>query len=89
MLLDFMISQNNKTKDIIIAPKKIHLATSGGMDASALILALPMTKREMAVYKSAVIVKMLFKIIINMNEYANLAGHELSRNSSISMKSNL
>lgn len=64
--LDFIISQNNKMKETKMAPKKIHFATSGGIDASALILALPITNREIAVYKSAVIVKIFFKMITNI-----------------------
>lgn len=44
--LDFLMSQNKSANEIMIAPKKIHFATSGGMDASALILELPMTSNE-------------------------------------------
>jgi hypothetical protein len=44
--LDFLMSQNNSTNEIRIAPKKIHFATSGGIDASALILEFPITKSE-------------------------------------------
>lgn len=50
---DFLISQNNKMNEIKMAPKKIHFATSGGIDASALILELPITKSDTAVHKSA------------------------------------
>lgn len=46
MALDLMISQNNSKNEIIIAPKKIHLATSGGIEASALILELPITSND-------------------------------------------
>lgn len=67
MPLALIISQNNKTKEIKMAPKKIHFATSGGIDASALILELPMTNSDTAVYKSAVIVKMFVRMPTNIS----------------------
>lgn len=66
ILLDLIISQNKRMKEIRMAPKKIHFATSGGIDASALILALPMTSKDIAVYKSAVIVNMFLIMITNI-----------------------
>lgn len=46
MPLDLMMSQNSNKNEIIIAPKKIHFDTSGGIDASALIAELPMTSND-------------------------------------------
>lgn len=64
MPLDFLISQANNINEIMMAPKKIHLATSGGMDASALILELPITNSDTTQVINRVILLLFFLLLM-------------------------